>query len=247
VGPYTAAAIASFCFEESVPVIDGNVIRVISRYFGLKEAVNENKTAKEIRSIAHDTLGKNNPALYNQAIMNFGAIQCKPRNPDCNSCPLKNSCIARNENAVSEIPYKSKKTIKRKRFFEYFIIHTKGKIYFGKREGKDIWKHLWQFPLIEVKSFQSKNSLEKLIKKNFGLGQYVFIPGLEEIKQQLTHQTIASKIHLILLDDQNYPKLDAYKKVEMSKISDFPTPKTINNFLSNNNLSLVIKKYAKYK
>lgn len=247
VGPYTAAAIASFCYKEAVPVVDGNVIRLVSRFFGIQDAVNETNTRKQINDLAIKVLDKKAPAEHNQAIMNFGAIQCKPKNPECSNCPLSRNCIAYEDGLVSSIPYKSKKIIKRKRYFEYMIIYNKAHVYYQKRNENDIWKHLWQFPMIEVEKFQKQSSLEELIKRNFGITNFQLHPGLSTMKQTLTHQIIESRFHILITDEVPKSSTNIYKRVKWNTLSEYPSPKSIVLFLSNNNLSLVVEKILKHK
>src|SRR6185295_17174001 len=150
VGDYTAAAIASFAFNKPHPVVDGNVYRFLSRYFGIKTAIDSLKGKKIFLELAEELLDKKNPGLHNQAIMEFGAIQCKPVNPDCFSCHLKMDCYAFKNKRVNQFPVKSKTQKVRERFFYYLFIRWKNKIFLHKRTGKDIWKNLYEFPLIET-------------------------------------------------------------------------------------------------
>lgn len=151
VGEYTAGAIASFAFNKPHPVVDGNVFRVLSRFLGKKTPVDSAKGKKEFISEATLFLDKKNPGLFNQAIMEFGALQCVPQNPDCRKCPLKKHCKAYLENLTDILPVKSKKTKIRTRYFNYLIFRKKGRILIRKRTANDIWKGLYDFPMIETK------------------------------------------------------------------------------------------------
>ncbi len=159
VGPYTAAAIASLAFELPHAVVDGNVYRLLSRYFGIKDAIDSTEGKKKFSKLANQLIDEKNPGTFNQAVMEFGAIQCKPVNPDCNLCPLQNSCYAYFQKQVSSLPVKSKKTLVRSRHFNYLVIHYKNTVYLNKRAGNDIWKGLYDFPLIETKDKKSETEI----------------------------------------------------------------------------------------
>lgn len=150
IGPYTAAAIASFAFDLPHAVVDGNVYRVLSRYFGIDEPIDSTQGKKTFQKLADSLIPESDPALFNQAIMEFGAIQCTPNNPDCNSCVLNQSCAsAFNADLIKKLPVKKGKTKVRKRYFHYLHIEKEGEIALGQRTGKDVWEKLYEFPLIE--------------------------------------------------------------------------------------------------
>jgi A/G-specific adenine glycosylase len=150
VGEYTAAAIASFAFDKPHAVVDGNVYRVLARVFGIETPIDSTQGKKDFLELADQLLDKKRPALYNQAIMEFGALQCKPVNPDCSVCPLMNSCYAFAKKKITELPVKAKKTKVRNRYFNYLVFTKDGSTIINKRIGKDIWTNLYDFPLIET-------------------------------------------------------------------------------------------------
>ena len=151
IGDYTASAIASFCYNEPCPVVDGNVYRVLSRVFGIATPINSTQGAKEFKSLAHECLDKANAEVYNQAIMEFGALQCTPQSPDCANCVLRDHCWAFHHNKVNELPVKLKKITIKKRYFNYLVwLNPYGQTLLQKREGKDIWHGLYEFPLLET-------------------------------------------------------------------------------------------------
>ncbi|MGZ4118512.1 MAG: A/G-specific adenine glycosylase, partial [Bacteroidia bacterium] len=150
IGDYTAAAIASFAFNKARAVVDGNVYRVLSRVFGIETPIDSSKGKKEFYALANELIDKKNPALFNQAIMELGAIQCKPVNPDCSVCPLNNMCFAFAKKRIADFPVKEKKTKVRDRYFNYIVLNYKGKTAINKRGAKDIWHNLHDFPLIET-------------------------------------------------------------------------------------------------
>lgn len=150
IGDYTASAISSICFNEVSAVVDGNVYRVLSRYFGIETPINSAKGIKEFKQLAQELIDKNKPAEFNQAIMEFGAIQCKPSNPDCSVCPFNSSCVALQKNMIGLLPIKLKANKVKKRYFNFLVfVSTNRKTILEKREGKGIWQNLYQFPLIE--------------------------------------------------------------------------------------------------
>ncbi len=191
VGPYTAAAIASFAFAQPYAVVDGNVIRILARYFGITTPFDTAKGKKLFSGLAQQLLDAKQPGLYNQTIMDFGATVCKPSAPLCSSCPLQATCFAFNNNQFLTLPAKQKKLIKRNRWLYYAIIKSPKGILVGERNEKDIWKHLFHFPLREQTDATdfSKAWWEAWCKNTLGLKancQHISQP----YKQQLTHQTI---------------------------------------------------------
>lgn len=149
IGEYTASAIASFAADEARAVLDGNVFRVLSRYFGIATPINSSAGKKEFQSLAQEVLDENHPALHNQAIMEFGALHCTPKKPVCSSCPLRFSCVALATDVVSELPVKLKPKPARIRIFHYLLIRQGDQILMNKRGPGDIWQNLYELPLIE--------------------------------------------------------------------------------------------------
>lgn len=161
IGPYTAAAIASISFNQPCAVVDGNVYRVLARVFGITTPIDSSAGKKEFYELANELLDKKYPALFNQAIMEFGATYCKPSNPDCPNCIFSSICLAFHKKKVDQLPVKEKTTKVRNRYFNYFLIHHKNTILIKKRSGKDIWKNLYDFPLIETSRELKKTELMK--------------------------------------------------------------------------------------
>lgn len=233
VGEYTAAAIASFAFEEAVAVVDGNVYRVLSRIFGITEPIDTPQGKKLFKEIAQKELSKQNPADYNQAIMNFGAMQCTPKNPNCEQCPFQNDCIAFKKNIIELLPIKSKKIKKRDRFFNYFIFYSNEKIVITKRSNNDIWKNLYEFPMIETdKKIQSIKQLQKqneLIQTTVNKGEHQYTSQL--LKQVLTHQNIAAQFILIKNNDIENMEFDPnWTLILRKQLHQFAFPRIINTF-----------------
>lgn len=151
IGPYTAAAIASFSFDEQVPVVDGNVFRVLARYFGVETDISSHTAKKEFTQLAHEVLDVNQPALFNQAMMEFGSLQCVPANPNCDACVFNDSCVALQQKKVALLPLKLKKTKVTTRYLNYLVVKDeKGFLLVQKRTAKGIWHNLYEFPLLET-------------------------------------------------------------------------------------------------
>jgi len=234
VGPYTAAAIASFAFNLPHAVLDGNVFRVLSRYFGIETAIDSADGKKIFASHAHELLDKKNPGIYNQAIMDFGAVMCKPLKPLCQNCPLKTKCVARLQNLVDKLPFKETKLIKRTRWFYYLIIEHNEKIYVRKRPAKDIWENLYEFVLLETGKLMTIEEIKQtaLFKKVVSKHKTELISISKLYKQQLTHQTIQGRF--IHIKQKHELSLEKYKAVSYSKLAQLPFPKLITLYLAEN-------------
>ncbi|WP_166960650.1 A/G-specific adenine glycosylase [Yeosuana marina] len=233
VGDYTASAIASICFNEATAVVDGNVYRVLSRYFGIKTPINSSKGSKEFKLLAQDLIDKQNPAEFNQAIMEFGAIQCKPQNPNCEDCPFQNSCVALQTKTINELPIKLKTIKVSKKHFNYLVFLSKDKkTFLEKREGKGIWQNLYQFPLLESKRHLDVNDIEKHINKNELLKNVDYELSLYNeavIIHKLSHQHLYVKFWIITVDAV------LPKSISIDTIHDFPVPILIGNFIDHFN------------
>ena len=232
IGPYTAAAIASFAFNLPYAVVDGNVLRVLSRFFGISDPIDESASRKKFNELANSLLKKENPAQYNQAIMDFGATICKPKAPLCNNCPLQTDCSAFKANLVDKLPIKSKRLIKKSRFFHYILFKYKNTIFCRKRIEKDIWQNLFEFYLVEAEKMLTINELlESEAVCNILKGIKFNINEVSVIyKQQLTHQVITGSFFIIEVD--TFLQLDGgFTVVEENKIRNLPLPKFIFSYL----------------
>lgn len=235
VGEYTAAAIASFSFNERVAVLDGNVIRVLCRYFGIENDISLNTTKNELKELANSLLPKLKTDIYNQAIMEFGALQCVPSNPKCEKCPLSDTCLSFKSKKVSKIPFKSKKQKKKNRYFFYLILtDDKNSIALQKRSKNDIWNGLYEFPLIESSNpYYLKEDIIKLIQQYLNSDKF----SIEEIysadKHVLSHQNIYSYFVKIKLKMEI--KLDeCVLFYNIEQIRGLPKSVLINNYLTEN-------------
>ncbi|WP_298238665.1 A/G-specific adenine glycosylase [uncultured Algibacter sp.] len=234
VGDYTASAIASICFSEETAVVDGNVYRVLSRFFGIDTPINSTKGAKEFKKIAQELIDKKQPANFNQAIMEFGAIKCTPNNPDCITCPFNSKCIAFNKNRISKLPVKIKPTKAKKKYFNFLVFITEdGKTILEKREGKGIWQNLYQFPLVETNKNIGIEGFKDCVKNHDLLRHISYSLSLyneDVIVHKLSHQHLYTKFWIV-----NVPTLHTSNKVSINKIRDFAVPILIGNFIESFN------------
>ena len=233
VGDYTAAAIASFSFKEKVAAVDGNVIRVITRFFGIEDDVSDSKTLKQVNQIANELIPDDKPDLFNQAIMEFGALQCKPKSPNCEVCPLLKSCESFRLKKVNQIPFKTKKVKVRKRYFNYLVFKYKDEIVLKKRVEKDVWQNLYDFPLLESDMLMNLNDekLNTFLKSQDTIGDYS-VSISEDFKHILSHQKIIARFFLIELN-QEFKKLkNQYVNVEISNLEEHAKPILIQNYLN---------------
>ncbi len=228
VGDYTASAIASFAFNESVPVLDGNVFRVVSRYLGIKDDIADAKSRKVFKKALEHLIPDDGKLAheFNQGIMEFGALQCVPKSPACSDCVMESSCYAVQNKMVKELPFKSKKIKVKKRFFTYLIIENEGKFIMNQREEKGIWAQMFDFPLIETSSHDEEN-LEELIEAKLGSANFSIIEQKEPIKHILTHQYLF--IQFINVDFRG--DVSHYKWFNLNEINELPKPIVIENHL----------------
>ena len=232
VGPYTAAAISSFAFNLPYAVLDGNVYRVLARLFGINKPVDATEGKKYFASLAEELLDKKQPGLYNQAIMDFGAVVCKPVSPVCSDCIFRKSCYAFLNNKLHELPVKKKKINIRKRWFYYLVLEYKNEIVIHQRTGNDIWQQLYEFPLIETaKEVDVKNILQEAEKKKWILKKGYEAPSFSPAyKQQLSHQLIAGQF-IKLRVKKKLPLSNDWFWVTKSKMLKYAFPQFINQYL----------------
>ena len=234
VGAYSAAAIASFAFDLPHAVVDGNVFRVLARYFGISNAVDSTAGKKLFAKLAHDLLDKNHPADYNQAIMNFGALVCRPANPACDTCIFNKTCVAFLKNAVMDFPVKEKKASVRNRWFNFLIMENEREIIIERRNNKDIWKGLYQFPLIETNAAQTENKFLRYWKSHpFFYGKKILLKSVSRIMlQQLTHQTIYAQFFTVKLQGHQQRLPAGWQMVKKSSLPGIAFPVLIRKYLT---------------
>lgn len=248
VGDYTAAAIASFAYDLPHAVVDGNVYRVLSRYFGLEEPVDTTRgkklfaeLAQELIELTLETHPAARPGPYNQAIMDFGASVCTPALPKCTDCPFRIHCTAFRQNKIDRLPVKSKKAERRQRFFNYLLINQKEEIFIKKRTEKDIWRNLYDFPLIETNTlpeptgFLSENETWNKWRRQY---TYKLKHVSEPFRQELTHQKIVAVFWEIEVEKTFQPNEKTWIKTLRSKLDNFAFPKVIDLYFKQKFLPL---------
>jgi A/G-specific adenine glycosylase len=233
IGEYTAAAIASFSFNEPVAVLDGNVFRMLSRYFGIDAEINSPEGKKIFSKLANELVNRGTPDLHNQAFMEFGALHCIPKNPPCRNCDFQSTCHAAIHGRQLELPTKLKKKASRKRYFYYLVFRRGDKLLMRKRTQTDIWHGLYDFELIEK---NKPLKTDDLLSELNGVIDYKFSPADVEISQDykhiLTHQVIHAKFILINAGKVFSTKNKNLKFYTFDKIYDLPKPVLITRFLS---------------
>ncbi|MCJ7467452.1 MAG: A/G-specific adenine glycosylase [Maribacter sp.] len=232
IGDYTASAIASICFDEPQPVLDGNVYRVLSRYFGVEMATNTAAGSKFFRQLAKEVMDSENIRDYNQGIMEFGALQCTPQNPNCSICPLREDCIAFQQNKVDMLPLKANKQKVRIRHFNYLVpvsIASDGNIMtlLRQRKGKGIWENLWEFPLVESDTEIGPKEVGEAVKNFLHLDDILKIRQFNEavIVHKLSHQHLYTKFWLVETEDK------LKQSIPLVQLKDYPVPVLIADFL----------------
>ena len=237
VGDYTAAAIASIAFNQPYAVVDGNVYRVLARLYDIETPINSNEGVKIFAELADTLLDRKNPGRHNQAMMEFGALHCTPKNPDCLSCPLQAYCLAFDHHTVAERPVKLQKTKVRTRFLNYLVIKDKHEnVYLRKRQGNDIWRNLYDFPCVEsdrtlsIEEVIADKTFMELVPQDFQMTK-VSPP----FTHKLTHQTLIATFIEIKIS-KNLPSIQKNNilLVPENELGRYPVPKLIENFLSIN-------------
>jgi A/G-specific adenine glycosylase len=238
IGNYTASAIASFAFNQPYAVLDGNVFRVLSRFFGQEIPVNTSEGKKFYSQLSQLLLDKKNPAKYNQAIMDFGAIVCKPLLPLCFECALKKGCVGFLKDKVAQLPVNKKLTRQKERFFTYVIIENNKHFYVNKRTAKDIWQNLYEFILVETADWKNENEIlqDESILNLFNKRAFTVKSISKKVSQKLTHQRINGRfIHLEIKKPLTSEK---YFPVSQKQLKTLPFPKLIASYLTDKNVSL---------
>ena len=229
VGEYTAAAIASFAYNEIIPVVDGNVFRVLSRYFDINTDIAQASAKKEFTALAFELIPKDNPAIFNQAIMEFGALQCVPKNPNCSSCVFNESCAALQKNKVDQLPVKSKKLKVRNRYFNYVVASDENKnTIIQKRTSKGIWHNLYEFPLLETEKEEDFDFVSEQIQKEYfkeNTISSILETNNKSIVHKLSHQHLHIKFWKVTLDGS------IKEGINQETLKTFPFPIVIHNFI----------------
>jgi A/G-specific adenine glycosylase len=229
VGEYTAAAIASFSFNEAVPVVDGNVFRVLARYFDIETDISQASAKKEFAALAFELMPKEEPAIFNQAIMEFGALQCVPKNPDCVNCIFNTSCAALQRKKVEQLPVKLKKLKVKNRYFNYImLLDAEGKTIIQKRTSKGIWHNLYEFPLIETLQEEDFDFVSNAVQQeSFFTNPIISMRACNEksIVHKLSHQHLYIKFWELNVEG------NVSKGVSKEELMQYPFPIVIHNFI----------------
>jgi A/G-specific adenine glycosylase len=230
VGNYTAAAIASIAFNLPHAVVDGNVYRVLSRVFGIRTPIDSVKGKKEFQELANSLLHKKEAGIYNQAVMEFGALQCRPVNPDCSVCVLRENCFAFSKKMIDQLPVKEKKIRIKDRHLNYILYIYNKHTYIRKRGPKDIWQGLYEFYLVETSKKEKPENLLKRLKLKNAIVKKVS----EEYKHVLSHQHLYARFVIVELKKE--PGLEGFKKVKLSEIGKYAFPRLIEKHLKDSGL-----------
>ena len=229
VGEYTAAAIASFSYNEAVPVVDGNVFRVLSRYFDIESDIALPASKKEFAALAYELMPKNDPATFNQAIMEFGALQCVPKSPNCTICIFNESCLALQKKKVDILPVKSKKVKITNRFFNYFVLEDNlGNTAIQKRTAKGIWHNLYEFPLLETGEIVDFDYISNAVQ-NQVFPVYTILSVEECAEATVIHKLSHQHLHIQFWKIKIKETIN--EGIEFEKIKTFPFPIVIYNFI----------------
>lgn len=231
VGDYTAAAIVSISYNQSYAVVDGNVYRVLSRIFAIDEPIDSGKGKKVFAELAQELLDDANAGLHNQAIMEFGALQCVPVSPRCDICPASSMCLAYAQNKVAQYPKKAGKQKVRNRYFNYFDIRHGESMYLRKRSDKDIWQNLYELPLVETEKELTIGELQKdeRFKALFEATLNVKIQYIRQIKHVLSHQIIYAIFYKVEVSEIRLDK--DYLKIAAVDVDDYPVSRLVHKYL----------------
>ncbi len=236
VGEYTAAAICSFAYNLPFAVVDGNVFRVLSRLFGVDTPIDSSRGKKDFKLLAEELLDKKHPGQHNQAIMEFGALQCTPVSPTCDTCPLSVQCIALASGNVSTLPVKTQKVKTKARYFNYLFIKHNNKTYLQKRTGNDVWKNLYEFPLIEADSLLEESEIFQhsyFSNITAGINAEISISLLSApLKHVLTHQQIYAQCFIVEINEES-KFLEQFEKTEIEHIGDYAVSRLMEILIQN--------------
>jgi len=232
IGEYTAAAIASFSADEAKAVVDGNVFRVLARYFGIDEPINSTKGKKLFLRLADDLLDRTHPGRYNQAVMEFGAMQCKPKRPDCGTCVLRLDCRAFAEGRIGLLPVKVKGKASRNRYFNYFVFTDGDRLLMNKRGKGDIWENLYELPLVETPHYTEPHELIHLqpVIDCFGADAELQLVG-RPVKHVLSHQNLFAQFIRVVPSKTPAIKKMKWNYVFIKDLGKLAKPKLIYSFL----------------
>lgn len=228
VGAYTAAAIASFAYKQVHAVVDGNVYRVLARVFLIDTPIHSTAGKKQFAELADALIDPSCPDTYNQAIMDFGATQCTPGQPNCGQCPFIEICLAYKNNCVDTLPVRKTEAPKRERFFTYFVCRNGSMTWLRERVTNDVWRHLWEFPLVETAEDLPLESLLEQPEAKALLGESPIVHLPVQLKHVLSHQLIHARFIPV---DVLFTELTGYTAFTPEQLSDLPVSRLIDRFL----------------
>ena len=233
VGDYTAAAIASFAFGEAKAAVDGNVCRVWSRVYGIDQPIDSVQGKRMITEVAQTLLPETHAAKYNQAVMEFGALQCTPHSPNCAECPLADKCVALAEGRVEVLPVKTHKVKVTPRYLTYLYIHNGDALLLHKRTDNDIWRNLYEFPLIETDTPIDSDALfllPEFAEWLEGMTEYLYKGAVGGIKHVLSHRVLHATFHELVVQG-DFPKRDGYVAVAFADLDRYALPRLIERYM----------------
>ncbi len=233
VGEYTAAAICSFAYGMPYAVVDGNVYRVLSRYFDIGTPIDSTEGKKLFAALADELLDKKRPAVYNQAIMDFGAVQCTPQSPDCLFCPLADGCAALSKGSVSKLPVKRHKTKTTNRYLNYIYVRAGAHTFINKRTADDIWKNLFELPLIETSVALPEKEFLALpdFRSFFAPGEHQVVRSVcREVKHVLSHRVIYANFYEVTLPEAT-TSFSKFQKIKVEELGQYAVSKLVHAFV----------------
>ncbi len=233
VGDYTAAAICSFAYHLPYAVVDGNVYRVLSRWMGIDTPIDSREGVKLFAALSQELLDKQRPGLYNQAIMDFGALQCTPASPNCMFCPLAESCMARKNGQVEFLPVKQHKTKVTNRYFNYIYVRAGAFTFINRRDGRDIWKNLYELPLLETECELEEEEFyaDDKLRAFFADGENpVFRSVRRGVKHVLSHRIIYANFYEVTLPEDTR-SFSGFIKIPVTELERYAVPRLIHQFL----------------
>ncbi|MBQ9470605.1 MAG: A/G-specific adenine glycosylase [Bacteroidales bacterium] len=233
-GAYSAAAVASFAFGEAVPAIDGNVYRILARVFGVFTPTDSAQGRKEFFGLASELMDRQHPAAFNQAIIDFGALVCTFRQPQCGECPMAERCYALRNNMIGKLPVKGKRAAVRDRYFYYLMVRHGGHTFVRRRQERDIWHSLYEFPLIEL---PAPLPVEELMlspdwAELIGDGHFSVLSVSEGIRHQLTHINIHARFIIVEVERAGYKLRADYRRVPIDELERYSVPRLIDAYMA---------------
>lgn len=232
IGDYTAAAVASFAYGLPHAVVDGNVYRVLSRIYGIDTPIDTTEGRKLFAALADELLDRKDPGGYNQALMEFGALYCVPRSPQCGRCIFADRCMALATHRVDKLPVKQGKTVVKPRYFNYFYVRQGGDTWIRRREGRDIWRNLYELPLIETDEEQGLDDLQRSgiwAELFHDAGQVGVSSQVYSCKHVLSHRIIHARFYMV--ETEFAPDMTGYMKIPVERLGDYAVSRLTESFL----------------